>query len=214
LRRPCAGHPDDLASPGGKLLQNRFQVDSLSKLAHWLSAALLPGRTPRVYPMNSTRYSGLPDTPGIYRIRRDNGEILYIGKAKSIKKRVSSYFRTRAPHAEHILEMLSQARDLDYCQTGSALETDEIKHHLPPYNKALRPDRRSLVFLTRNLRKVSAISDQNHCIGPLPHDRLVDASGRSRPGCNTACACPRMTRHPPVRYCWRCLPPMPPTLTP
>jgi DNA polymerase-3 subunit epsilon len=76
--------------------------------------------------------------------------------------------------------MLSQARDLDYCQTGSALEaalleSDEIKRHLPPYNKALRPDRRSLVCLSRDLKSHSPVNDHRHCIGPLPHDRLIDA---------------------------------------
>jgi DNA polymerase-3 subunit epsilon len=161
------------------LLRTRCQVDSLSQLTRWLAASPLPGRTPRVYPMDPDVRRCLPDAPGIYRMRRDNGDILYIGKAKSIKKRVSSYFRTRAPHAEHILEMLSQARDLDYSPTRSALEaalleSDEIKRHLPPYNKALRPERR-LVFLSRDLREISPASDRRHCIGPLPHDRLIDA---------------------------------------
>jgi DNA polymerase III subunit epsilon len=142
------------------LLQTRCQVNSLSRLTRWLTESPLPGRTPRIYPMDPGMRRHLPDTPGIYRMRRDNGDILYIGKAKSLKKRVNSYFRSRAPHAEHILEMLSQARDLDYSTTASALEaalleSDEIKRHLPPYNKALRPDRRSLVFFTRDLREIS-----------------------------------------------------------
>jgi DNA polymerase-3 subunit epsilon len=162
------------------LLQTRCRINSLSRLTRWLADSPLPGRTPRVYPMDPAARRYLPDTPGIYRMRRDNGDILYIGKAKSLKKRVNSYFRSRAPHAEHILEMLSQARDLDYHQTGSALEaalleSDEIKSHLPPYNKALRPDRRRLVFLSRDLKEISSASDQRHCIGPLPHDRLIDA---------------------------------------
>ena len=142
------------------LLENRCQVSSLSQLTRWLNDSPPPGRTTRVYPMDPGMRRDLPDKPGIYRMRRDNGDILYIGKAKSLKKRVNSSFRSRAPHAEHILEMLSQARDLDYSTTASALEaalleSDEIKRHLPPYNKALRPDRRSLVFLTRDLRKIS-----------------------------------------------------------
>lgn len=162
------------------LLRSRCQVDRLSQLTRWLAAAPLPGRTPRVYPMDPGVRRHLPDKPGIYRMLRDNGDILYIGKAKSIKKRVNSYFRSRAPHAEHILEMLSQARDLDYSPTGSALEaalleSDEIKHHLPPYNKALRPDRRSLVYLSRDLKGRSPVTDKHHCIGPLPDDRLIDA---------------------------------------
>jgi DNA polymerase-3 subunit epsilon len=162
------------------LLRSRCQVNRLSQLTRWLAAAPLSGRTPRAYPMDTGVRRHLPDKPGIYRMLRGNSDILYIGKAKSLKKRVNSYFRSRAPHAEHILEMLSQARDLSYCPTGSALEaalleSDEIKHHLPPYNKALRPDRRSLVYFSQDLKGRSPVTDKHHCIGPLPDDRLVDA---------------------------------------
>jgi DNA polymerase III epsilon subunit-like protein len=117
------------------LLQTRCNVHSLAQLTCWLADAPLPGRTRRVYPMDPAVRSALTDTPGVYRMLRENADILYIGKAKSLKKRVNSYFRPRAPHPEHILEMLSQARDLDFSPTGSALEaalqeSDEIKLHL------------------------------------------------------------------------------------
>jgi DNA polymerase III subunit epsilon len=162
------------------LLRNRSQIETLEQLTRWLADVPVPTRTPRAYPMDPAVRRHLPDAPGIYRMLRDNAGILYIGKAKSLKSRVNSYFRIRAPHAEHILEMLSQARDIDFSSTGSALEaalleSDEIKRHLPPYNKALRPGRRSLVFLTRDLKKRSSLSDKHYCIGPLPDDRLIDA---------------------------------------
>jgi hypothetical protein len=56
---------------------------------------------------------------------------------------VNSYFQSRRKHSEHILEMLTQAKDLDVTVTGSALEaavleSDEIKTFKPPYNMALR----------------------------------------------------------------------------
>ena len=60
----------------------------------------------------------LSEKPGIYRMLRSNGDLLYIGKATSLKHRVNSYFRQKGSQAEHILEMLSQATDLDVTLTG------------------------------------------------------------------------------------------------
>lgn len=162
-----------------RLLQTRFGIDNLDHLARWLTQYQPPGRTKRAFPMDPAIRQGLPDKPGVYRMRPEGEEILYIGKAKSLKQRVNSYFRARAAHPEHILEMLSQAREIDFTETGSALEaavleSDEIKHHRPPYNRALRPERRGLVFLTRDLKQHSPHCDQRFRIGPLPHGRLPD----------------------------------------
>jgi excinuclease UvrABC nuclease subunit len=108
------------------------------------------------------------------------GDLLYIGKAKSLKKRVTSYFRSKAPHPEHILEMLSQAQNIDFSLTESALEaavleTDEIKEHCPPYNKALQPNQRSLAFVSRDLEQQGPHSNHQLCIGPLPDCRIADS---------------------------------------
>ena len=78
---------------------------------------------------------------------RANGDILYIGKAASLRQRVNSYFQTCRRHAEHTLEMLSQAVGLEVTPTASALEAalleyGEIKRVCPPYNKALQEGRR------------------------------------------------------------------------
>ena len=121
---------------------------------------------------------GLPENPGIYRMRRANGDLLYIGKAKSLKSRVSSYFRPKGAQAEHTLEMLSQAARLDVTPTGSALEaaileSDEIKREAPPYNISLQKGRRKLVFCSRDLRRSALDSDKRHCIGPLPEGNIA-----------------------------------------
>jgi DNA polymerase III subunit epsilon len=105
----------------------------------------------------------LADKPGVYRMRSLGGDLLYIGKAKSLKKRVTSYFRSKAPHPEHILEMLSQAQNIDFSLTESALEaavleTDEIKEHCPPYNKALQPNQRSLANEVRRSPRAEVTS--------------------------------------------------------
>ncbi len=163
-----------------ELLKVRHSISELDQLVRWLSTCPRPGRTRRMYPMNPTIRLALPDRPGIYRMRRSNADILYIGKAKSLKQRVNSYFRSSAAHPEHILEMLSQARDIDFTPTESALEaavleSDEIKRHHPPYNKALRTDQRGLVFFSQDLKRQAPRCDRQVCIGPLPAGRMVDA---------------------------------------
>jgi DNA polymerase-3 subunit epsilon len=163
-----------------ELLLTRFKVDSMQQLDHWLASTRVQGRVKRNFPMHPKIRQSLPQNPGVYRMRCANADILYIGKAKSLKQRVSSYFRDNAAHPEHIIEMLSQAWDIDYSLTESALEaavleSDEIKHHRPPYNKALRADRRSLVFCTRDLKQHAPSCDHHFSIGPLPDGRLIDA---------------------------------------
>ena len=162
------------------LLESRYEVNTLHELEQWLANTPPPGPTKRVFPMHPDVWSCLPNRPGIYRMRRTNRDILYIGKAKSLRRRVSSYFRSSAAHPEHILEMLTQARDLDYVPTDSALdaavlESDEIKCHCPPYNVALRPAGRDLIYFTRDLLNSSTHCDDEFCIGPLPGGRSIDA---------------------------------------
>ena len=77
----------------------------------------------------------LPDGPGVYRMLRISGDVLYVGKATSLHHRVNSYFRKQKGIHERTLEMLSQARDLSFVVTESPLEAallepDEIKRHI------------------------------------------------------------------------------------
>ncbi|MGD9149440.1 MAG: exonuclease domain-containing protein, partial [Desulfobacterales bacterium] len=148
-------------------------VADLDQLNRWLKGTAPQARTGREYPMKPEIRLNLPDKPGIYRMLRSNGDLLYIGKATSLKQRVNSYFRQKGTHAEHTLEMLSQAADLEVTRTGSALEaavleSDEIKRHSPPYNVALQTGQRKLTFCSRNLENWAAQPDATHCIGPLP----------------------------------------------
>jgi DNA polymerase-3 subunit epsilon len=130
--------------------------------------------------MNPQIRQHLPDKPGIYRMLRAGGDLLYIGKAKSLKQRVNSYFRQKAPHAEHILEMLTQARMLDVTRTGSALEaaileSDEIKRQSPPYNIALRRRQRQLAFCSKDLTRHAPIGHKDYPVGPLPAGKTIKA---------------------------------------
>jgi DNA polymerase-3 subunit epsilon len=161
-------------------LKADLDIRNLDQLTDWLSCTTPQSRTGRDYPMKPEIRLSLPDKPGIYRMLRSNQDLLYIGKATSLKQRVNSYFRQKSAQAEHTLEMLSQAAELDVTLTGSALEaavleSDEIKKYAPPYNVALQKGDRALVFLTRDLQKQSAKPDSAHCLGPLPAGNTTDA---------------------------------------
>jgi len=86
----------------------------------------------------------MPDAPGVYFFRDAGGKIIYIGKAKSLKKRVQSYF-VRA-HDAKTSAMVSRIADVEYqlCRTESLalfLEAGLIRRYHPKYNVSLRDDR-------------------------------------------------------------------------
>jgi len=104
---------------------------------------------------------------------RSNGDLLYVGKASSLRRRVNSYFQRRRRTAEHILEMLTQARTLEFTVTptrleAALLEADEIGMLSPPYNVALRQRDRDLVFTSRDFRRISDKPLIRSDLGPLP----------------------------------------------
>ncbi|GMR21748.1 MAG: hypothetical protein BMS9Abin37_0063 [Acidobacteriota bacterium] len=162
------------------LLEQSAGVHTLEELDAWLREPRSRAKPTRAYPMSPAKLHGLPSRPGVYRMLRGNGDVLYVGKATSLKQRVRSYFQTRAPHAEHILEMLTQARELEWTVTDSALEAaldeaDTIKKLSPLYNKALRAGERSIVFATPALDHVSETPDGEHRLGPLASGDLWKA---------------------------------------
>jgi excinuclease ABC subunit C len=88
----------------------------------------------------------IPNEPGVYRFLGDGGEVLYVGKAKALRKRVQSYFRRRGTPHGRIAEMLAQARDIEWVITSSEseallLEDNFIKEARPQYNLRLRDDK-------------------------------------------------------------------------
>src|SRR5262245_25876804 len=124
----------------------------------------------------------LPDAPGIYRMLRTNGDVVYVGKAASLRHRVNSYFRKQTGVPERTLEMLSQARRISFDVAPSALEaalieSDEIKQHRPPYNVALTIENRALWFAPPNLTARSAHPSSQYPLGPFPSARMLDEFG-------------------------------------
>jgi DNA polymerase-3 subunit epsilon len=162
-----------------RLLAQDAGIHTWGELHDWLRTCPAPS-SKRSFPMPREARRALPDRPGIYRMLRSNGDILYIGKAASLKQRVNSYFQPCRRHAEHTLEMLSQAVGLEVTPTASALEaalleSGEIKRVCPPYNKALQEGRRQLVFATQDFRSFSPAPDGTHHLGPLPGSKAFAA---------------------------------------
>jgi excinuclease ABC subunit C len=86
----------------------------------------------------------LPELPGVYQFLDSGGRVLYIGKARNLRKRINSYTR---PHSWLIPAMLERARSLDYTVTKTdreslILEASMVRHHKPKYNVRLKDDKR------------------------------------------------------------------------
>ena len=88
----------------------------------------------------------LPLRPGVYIMKNARGEIIYIGKAKALKNRVSQYFGSDRSHPEKVRRMVEQVDHFDYILVGSefealVLECSLIKQHQPKYNILLKDDK-------------------------------------------------------------------------
>lgn len=88
----------------------------------------------------------LPENPGVYIMKSEEGEILYIGKARSLKNRVRQYFGSPKNKTTKVLIMVSKIYTFDYIITHNeiealVLENNLIKKHKPPYNILLKDDK-------------------------------------------------------------------------
>ena len=88
----------------------------------------------------------LPKTPGVYIMKNAKGEIIYIGKAKALKNRVSQYFGSQNNHPVKVRKMVENVDDFDVILTDTefeclVLECSLIKQHSPKYNILLKDDK-------------------------------------------------------------------------
>ncbi|MFB6351538.1 MAG: exonuclease domain-containing protein [Bradymonadaceae bacterium] len=125
-------------------LRERAGVTTLDGLRKWLETPADPADEP-TYAIDRNRRLALPDRPGLYGLVGADDEVLYVGKATSLRSRVNQYFQTRKGLAEHKLELVSQVHDVEVRPTATPLEaalleTDRIKTIDPPYNRALVDD--------------------------------------------------------------------------
>jgi len=90
--------------------------------------------------------ANLSQRPGVYRMLAENGEVLYVGKARNLKNRVSTYFTGSKAHAAKTMAMVAQIASIEVTATASEteallLEYNLIKRHRPRYNVTLRDDK-------------------------------------------------------------------------
>ena len=88
----------------------------------------------------------LPAKPGVYLFRDGKGDVLYVGKAKSLRPRVRSYFQKGCDGRAQIQQLPGRVADIEVIVTGSEvealhLEQNLVKRHRPPFNVRLRDDK-------------------------------------------------------------------------
>lgn len=126
----------------------------------------------------------LPMEPGVYLMKNKEGEIIYVGKAKLLKNRVSSYFVNLSSHLPKVAKMVSQVENFDYIVVSSefealVLECSLIKLHSPKYNILLKDDKGyHYVRVTReDYPRISAakqkLSDDADYLGPYTSSYTV-----------------------------------------
>lgn len=97
-------------------------------------------------PVNKNIIKNIPDKPGAYLFKNQKNQVLYIGKAKNLKKRISSYFQKTNTLAQDKQKMINLSSSLDYIITRNEveallLESNLIKQHRPKYNIILKDDK-------------------------------------------------------------------------
>jgi excinuclease ABC subunit C len=97
-------------------------------------------------PKLEQKLKALPAKPGVYLFRDARGEVLYVGKAKSLRPRVRSYFQAGADTRTAIAQLPERVADLEVIVTDTEvealhLEQNLVKRHRPPFNVRLRDDK-------------------------------------------------------------------------
>jgi excinuclease ABC subunit C len=117
-----------------------------------------------------SKLEDLPTCPGVYTFKDRKGKIIYVGKAKSLRSRVRSYFGEAEPASPRTAVLVRNTYDLDFIAAGSEvealiLECNLIKHFKPRHNVNLKDDKKypyikvttkepfPTVFVTRNLKQ-------------------------------------------------------------
>jgi excinuclease ABC subunit C len=127
----------------------------------------------------------LPDKPGVYLMKNNLGEVIYVGKAKILKNRVKQYFQKSKNHSEKVIAMVKNIAEFEYIVTDSEvealiLECNLIKKYRPRYNILMKDDKYypmikitvneefPRVFVVRNI-----IKDGAKYLGPYPDASAV-----------------------------------------
>src|SRR5437867_2258403 len=97
-------------------------------------------------PVLAAKLDALPERPGVYRFLSSGGKVIYVGKAKSLRSRVRSYFRPSAEHPPRVAALVAEVADVETIVVDSEfeaflLENHQIKKERPRYNVILRDDK-------------------------------------------------------------------------
>lgn len=147
------------------------------------------------------RAMALPLEPGVYIMKNKNGKIIYIGKAKVLRNRVSQYFGSSKNHGSKVKKMVENVEHFEYIITSSefealVLECSLIKQHKPKYNILLKDDKGyAFIKITRgNWGRISAEKNNNDSsadyLGPyISHYYVKNAVDQAQkifkiPNCN------------------------------
>ena len=135
----------------------------------------------------------LPDRPGVYLLKDDKGDVLYVGKAQSLRSRVRSYWQKQAPpramgDVHRIREVIDRISDVEYTLTDSVseallLEANLIKRYRPRFNVRLKDDK-SYPYIKITLaedfprieRTRKLVNDGSRYFGPYASASSVDES--------------------------------------
>lgn len=93
------------------------------------------------------KLDALPAEPGVYLMKRANGDVIYVGKSVNLRNRVRSYFQDAARHSPKIRRLTAEVADIDFIVTATELEAlvlecNLIKEHRPHFNVRLKDDKR------------------------------------------------------------------------
>lgn len=122
----------------------------------------------------------VPLSPGVYYMKDAQGKIIYVGKAKKLKNRLSSYFTGVESHPVKTKNLVVNTKEFEYILTTSEeeallLEANFIKAHQPKFNVLLKDDKSyPYVLLTKEdfprLLKIRQLEKRGHCFGPFTGD--------------------------------------------
>ncbi|MGK9476641.1 exonuclease domain-containing protein [Melioribacter sp. OK-6-Me] len=159
-------------------LIEEHHVETVSELISFQKFA--PTRSYRIIKKSLAEdYIKIPETPGIYFFKDTKDDILYIGKAKSLKKRLSNYFVNNAPRKTK--KIVTKANKIDFLRTNTELtallaEAELIKEHKPAYNKLLKKYSRNYFIRVTSQESFPVVEvttkfdfDGNDYYGPYPN---------------------------------------------
>ena len=126
-------------------------------------------------------YKNIPDNPGVYLMKNEKGKIIYVGKAKNLRNRVSSYFKNINSHNAKTLELVKNIKDIEFfiCKTeveALILENNLIKKNKPKYNILLKDEKTyPYIKFTREkfpkievVRSTKRLNEKADYFGPYP----------------------------------------------